>query len=169
MCEAGDVSSATLRIRKARPEDRDAICRVHRTAIAEICRAHYAPHAIAAWTGRLFPDIYLPVIAAHHFIVAEHEDMVVGFAQLDVAASAIEAVYVDPRHTRHGVGTALLGALEAHARGSGLTVLHLEASLNSVRFYEACGFSGVADALHELTPGIAIACVVMRKAIGAVD
>ena len=138
---------------------------MHRTAVEEICASHYAPHEIAAWTRRLAPDAYLPVMARHEFLVAEGDGGIVGFAQLELATAVVEAVYVAPRSVRRGIGTLLLRALEQRACAAALRRLRLDASLNSVPFYEASGFARIADARHLLAPGIAVACVVMEKTL----
>jgi hypothetical protein len=46
---------------------------------------------------------------------------------------------------------------------SGLAQLTLDASLNSVPFYEQASYKWVRSMDHELAPGVCIPCTVMRK------
>lgn len=139
------------------------ICRVHTSAIRELCTSHYAPHEIDAWAGRLFPGAHREAIETRDFFVAELDDRVVGFGQLDREKGEIEAVYVDPTAVRRGVGSALLDAVERCARSADLRSLHLVASLNSVAFYTAAGYRRVREAWHAFPSGTAIACLAMKK------
>ncbi len=152
-----------LVIRKARLEDDEAIWRVHTSAIRELCKGHYTPEEIEAWAGRLVVGIHRPAITLRDFLVAELDGILVGFGQLDQRTGEVEAVYVDPTATRRGVGSALLRELEARARAAGLQALHLDASLNSVRFYESAGYQCLRAARHALTSSTDIACIVMEK------
>ena len=70
-------------------------------------------------------------------------------------------------HVRQGIGTMLLAAVEATAQTLGITRLSLDSSLNAVEFYASAGYSAVAEATHELEPGVHIPCVTMQKALRA--
>ncbi len=76
-----------------------------------------------------------------------------------------DSVYVHPDHARRGVGTVLLRAVEAEAAGKGVQVLRLRASLNSVRFYEACGYETVRKVKRELPFSEAMECMEMEKRV----
>lgn len=104
------------RVRPARVEDREAIWRVHTSSIREVCKTHYSEDEIQAWTGLLNPDSYNGVLRTREMVVAEEEDTVVGFGQLNLQTSEVEAVYVSPRVLGRGVGSEILSALEDVAR-----------------------------------------------------
>ena len=150
-------------IRRAAMTDMDRIFGVHSAAVHGIARAYYSPAEVDVWAGRKSPKSYATSISARVIIVDEEAEVIRGFAQLDPGTSSIEAVYVDPAYLRQGVGSRLLAALESIAGASGTARLTLDASLNSVPFYESAGYARVADSLHELSPGISIACVLMQK------
>jgi GNAT superfamily N-acetyltransferase len=84
-------------------------------------------------------------------LVAEAEHAVVGFTALgpsrdDDAGSAageVYAIYVDPEHTRRGIGRALLGAAEAQLASLGhstATLWVIEGNDRARRFYQAVGW-----------------------------
>ena len=154
-------------IRRVRQEDGKGIWLVHTQAIREICKRHYTSEEIEAWAGRLRPDSYLEVIKSREFFVAEAQGRIVGFGQLCLSTGEVEAIYIRPTSVRQGVGTQLLHFLEARAQESGLTVLHLDASLNAVPFYTQAGFEPQQEARHQLKPGVEIACIVMTKLLRA--
>jgi GNAT superfamily N-acetyltransferase len=136
---------------------------VHRSAIRDAASTHYTSEQVEAWAGRLSPASYGEPIANKILFVAVDTGQICGFSQLDPKSSVVEAVYVLPTHSRRGLGSRLLSALESIAQASGLTQLTLDASLNSVPFYEQAGYKRVRSVDHELKPGVSIPCVLMRK------
>jgi GNAT superfamily N-acetyltransferase len=152
-------------IRRAVITDMDAIFQVHTTTVQGIAQQYYSPAQIAVWSGRKSPEIYATNLSNKIVIVDGEACIVRGFGQLDLTTSTIEAVYVAPVCLRHGVGSRLLAALESIASASGAVSVTLDASLNSVPFYENAGYSRVADSSHELCASISIPCVVMQKCL----
>jgi len=159
---------STMRIRPAVPADAAEIWAIHTRAIRHGCATHYPPGDLAAWTARATPATCADAIATRYVVIAETAaGRIAGFAQLHPQEGAIEAVYVDPDSARHGIGRALVGALEADARARGLPGLVVEASLNSVPFYGALGYAHECWSQHSLGAGHGIACAVMSKRLGA--
>ncbi len=131
-----------IKIRPAAVEDRQALWQVHTQAIRQSAKSHYDAAQIEAWAGRLSPDYYRP--DPDVFLVAEVEDGgVVGFGEINIDAGEVEAVFVDPKFGRRGIGSHLLQALEELARRQGLTALVVGASLNAVEFYVRAGYRQV--------------------------
>ncbi len=150
-------------IRRATLADAEGIFRAHRSAIREVACTHYTSEQIEAWAGRLSPASYSEPIEDKIMFVAVDTGRICGFSQLDPKKSVVEAVYVLPSHLRQGLGNRLLCALESIARASGLTQLTLDASLNSVPFYEQASYRRVRSIDHEFDSGVSIPCMVMRK------
>lgn len=69
----------------------------------------------------------------------------------DGSVGRVRRMYVHPDHRNHGVGTALIEAIEKHARGS-FDLLQLRTDSDAAsRLYVSVGFvplHGVADASH---------------------
>jgi putative acetyltransferase len=154
-------------IRRAMQEDKEAIWRVHGSAIRETCASHYPREVIDVWAGRLRPEKYAEAIERHDFFVAEEDGRVVGFGELGREAAAIQGLYVSPEVKGRGVGRRLLSALEERARSYGLKSLRLTSSLNAVAFYERAGFKAVEELTEAIGPGVERASVRMFKELAS--
>lgn len=150
-------------IRRARQEDKEAIWRVHGSAIRGRCASHYSREVIEIWAGRLRPEKYAEAIDRYEFFVAEEEGAVVGFGELGAEAGEIQGLYVSPDVKGRGVGRELLRTLEGRARAHGLKSLRLTSSLNAVAFYERAGFRAVEELTETIGPGVERASVRMFK------
>jgi putative acetyltransferase len=150
-------------MRRAKPEDAEAIGEVHIRAIREISISHYTAEELAAWGTHRQPEFYLEGINTKECYVAETEGKIVGFGTLDREAGEVEAVYVSPEMMRRGIGLEILGELEERARELKIRELSLKASLNAVAFYESAGYRRREEARHRLQSGVEIACVIMEK------
>lgn len=79
------------------------------------------------------------------FLIAEEAGRALGCAALVIKAGygEIKSMYVSPGGRGAGAGTALMAALEAHAKAAGLSCLRLETGPEldaAVRLYERHGF-----------------------------
>lgn len=152
-----------MTIRKARTEDICDIAELHVASIRQLGACHYTRDQIDAWASTRPAEHYQSRIETCFLYVAETNDQIVGFSQLDPRNAEIKAVYVHPDHARTGVGSQLLSALEEAARSSGIAALHLSSSLNAVSFYLSRGFSAVENVQHRLRSGTTLECVRMVK------
>lgn len=83
-----------------------------------------------------------------HFLVAERGGVLAGYAGMTwvLDEGYIDNIAVSPVHRRQGVGRALVGALDAFARGKRLSFLSLEVRVSNkpaVTLYQSCGFRSV--------------------------
>ena len=154
-----------MTIRRAREDDAESVGRVHRSAIRELCRAHYTDEQIEAWSGPRPAGHFAKVIRAKEFYVAEGGGEVVGFGSLDAEACEVDAVYIAPAAAGRGIGMKLLRAVEARARELGLKSLRVDASLNAVGFYERAGYELQATGTHRLANGVDLPCAHMSKGL----
>jgi len=157
------MTATEVRIRRATRNDGEHIWKVHTSAIRETCRSKYSEEEILAWTSRLAPDTYDSVIRGKAMYVAQHEDEVVGFGQLDVVKGEVEAVYVRPEFEGAGIGSRLLEMLETVAVECGVKRLFLDSSLNAVGFYQYAGYEAREETMHPLSGGLSIAAIRMEK------
>jgi putative acetyltransferase len=160
-----------VRVRDATPRDAPAICRVHEAAIAAFGPDAYDDAQVAAWRGDRSAADYEVGADGERWLVAERGGALAGFGvvvegvgeEFGVESDAeVQAVYVHPEAARSGVGTALLAALEGHAREFGADDAALHASLNAVGFYERRGYERVAERDHEFGDGVTGTVVEMR-------
>jgi len=160
--------SGHLTIRPARPEDSEAILRVHSASVRETCGPRYAPEVIESWCRVKSAEDYERDMTSPGQIVliAEVDGEAIGFARLDIASVEIAALYVDPRGQGSGVGRALLERMEQTCIDRQLGSVNLNATLNAVGFYERMGFEVVRQDRFRLPDGVEIPCVKMKKELG---
>jgi GNAT superfamily N-acetyltransferase len=118
--ERRQLEDLQLRASLNNPGDRDAIL------------AH--PDAI---------ELPLQQIAAGRVFVSEQNGAIVGFAAVEPRAdgeSELDALFVDPRMQRHGIGRSLLAHCAEFARTQGSGALHVVGNPHAEAFYIACGF-----------------------------
>ena len=157
-------------VRPAREEDARALLEVHRDAVHRLAAADYPAAVTAEWSPPVDPArvaAFLRNPDGEVRLAAELEGRIVGFGALVPAEAELRACYVAARAARRGVGRALVGAIEAIARAEGLQRLTLDSSLTAVGFYRRLGYAVVAEGTHRLRSGGLMACVAMRKELGA--
>ncbi|HYG70336.1 MAG TPA: GNAT family N-acetyltransferase [Anaeromyxobacteraceae bacterium] len=147
-------------IRRATPEDAEAIWSTHRTSVLGLTAPEYTQDQIAAWLDLTPDDFRASMARGELFFVAESAGDVLGFAA--VRGDEARAVYVRPDAVRRGIGTRLLDAVEREVRAGGGTAVTCEATLNAVPFYLANGYveTGRSD---RTVRGVALPSVRMTK------
>jgi putative acetyltransferase len=141
----GEGGRGACTLRPYRPDDAPALLALFRDTIRRVNSRHYSPAQIAAWAS----DDIDPVAWAERFTgrfvpVAEEAGRPVGFAELE-ADGHIDRVYVSADHQSRGIGRQLLTAVVAEARRRGLARLFAEASISARPFFEAHGFTVLAQ------------------------
>jgi GNAT superfamily N-acetyltransferase len=135
-----------LTLRRARPEEHDALEDLQRRASHEL--PEYRDQLL------LNPDaIYLPEgqIANGQVIVAELEGEIAGFAA--VVGGELDGLFVEPDLWGRGIGRALADAATHEARNRGLA-LSVIANPRARRFYEHCGFSVEGEVQTRFGPSL---------------
>lgn len=152
-----------ISVRKAQPEDAEAICHVHFASVRTLCVNDYTPEQIEAWVGNLTPEGHRNAIEKKSEImfVADKKGIITGFYSL--FDNEVRAVYVHPDYVHQGVGKLLLEAVEKEAVYQHIEKLQLSASTNAQSFYQACGYKVVEHSFHTLRSGVQIPCVYMEK------
>ena len=141
---------AELTVRVARPEER-----------AELeARQRRASLALGEYNAQLeaHPDaIELPVeqIERGEVLVAELGDQLAGFAAviIDDDVAELDGLFVDPRHWRKGIGSALVDIAVHEARRQGLSMM-VVANPSAKSFYEKCGFTVEGEAETRFGPAL---------------
>src|SRR5579862_1121612 len=175
----------SYRLRTATLEDAPALRELIARSIRELGAADYSPAQIeAALRGAFGVDTALIRDGTYFVVVTETEQIVAcggwsrrgtlfgsdSRAERDESwlnprcdAAKIRAFFVDPAHTRRGLGRAILDRSEADARAAGFSVLELMATLPGVRLYEKCGYLAAEALSHPLPGGLTIRFVPMTK------
>lgn len=145
-----------ITVRDARGSDAEAIAQVARASwtdtyrdifdadfIADFLKTNYATEALAQQADRATAR------EATHFLVAERDGAVIGFAQYGRGPSGPELfrIYADPGHYGTGVGSALLAELHRRLRGRvDAYILHVHSrNVRGRAFYDRNGFTVVGS------------------------
>lgn len=91
--------------------------------------------------------------------------------RLDPATQAarIRAFFVHPAHARRGLGRMLFRRCASAAWASGFRRLELVATLPGEPLYRALGFTALEPVLVQLPDDVALPCLRMSRALGALD
>ena len=127
-------------IRIALPDDALAIHNLHTRSVRGLYARDYAKEVIEGWLLGRSPDGYKG-IAKKEMYVFEESGAIRGFSH--VVPTCIVALFVDPDHTRSGVGRALFEHALALIRASGAVPVPFEATLTALPFYLKMGCTEV--------------------------
>ena len=152
-----------MNLRRGRITDTERVCCMHQASIRGLCRSHYTSDQIEAWAGPKRPEQYEPLMRDLIVFVVEEGADIAAFGALDCTAADIRALYVAPEFIGRGIGSMVLEALETEARRLAIPRLSVSATLNSVGFYSAQGYSSIGAADNVLPQGISLPCVSMEK------
>jgi putative acetyltransferase len=139
---AGATAAERYRIRAAVvPADSPALYRIHETAILTLARNAYTAAEVESWAIGLSPDHYTSCVAekGEIFFVAEDAAGIAGFSAHK--ADTLLGLYVAPDHAGQGLGRALLRHAEAAMIAAGAAIIHVEAALSALPFYEQAGYA----------------------------
>jgi GNAT superfamily N-acetyltransferase len=164
------MTIAGFTTRRAEPSDAGDIADAHRDSIQSIGSRFYPPNVVDDWGEGLTSDVYVKAMAGGEvFFIATGEidgkPAVLGFAseyRIDGTQHGM-SVYVRGAAARQGIGSALFRLTEAHAIARGASIIHVEASLAGVEFYQANGFEEISRGETHLMSGKPILCVFMQK------
>jgi N-acetylglutamate synthase-like GNAT family acetyltransferase len=154
----------TSAIRKADSGDTAAIVAIHEAAVlAERGRGSYTDAQLEAWARRSPAARLSSPSDARRFFLLTDEQTAAAYAQLDLERGILRSLYVLPQYQHRGHGRRLADALLAEAKAVGLARLELDASLNSLSFYETLGFTRLGTVDHALAQDVTLPCVHMSR------
>ena len=171
-------------IRRATMDDRESIKRLIAESARLLSREHYNDTQIETAIATVF-GVDTDLIEDGTYFVVESEGMLVGCGgwskrktlfggdqyssrdagYLDPATepAKIRAFFIHPDHARKGIGRAILSKCESEARAEAFRGLELMATLPGIEFYKSCGFVPTGTLDLELTDGVKLELVPMRK------
>ena len=88
-------------------------------------------------------DLPLEQITANRVFIAERDGAILGFSAVlsrEDGETELDALFVEPRLWRSGVGRLLVEHCAEVARAQGSSLLHVIANPHAQGFYAACGF-----------------------------
>ena len=78
-------------------------------------------------------------------------------------SARIRAFFVHPSWARKGIGRAILALCETEALARGFRALELMATLPGIKLYSALGFEGSDRISYQLSPGLTMEMLPMKK------
>jgi len=144
---------ATVRIRRARPDEADAL-----TALATRAKAHWGYDAEFMASVSEAMTLVPADIGAHEvYVLLDPSGVMVGFHRVIPGDPAeLEDMWVEPDAMGNGHGRRLFEHAIAIARSLGATALELDADPNAVGFYERMGMQRIGETPSTLIPGRAL-------------
>ena len=148
-----------MTLRPYRTGDLAAIAALFYESVHTLCRGDYTTEQLDAWaTGSIDEEAWDASFRAHHTLVAEENGVLLGFA--DMAEDGyLDRLYVHPVHTKKGVATALVNALEAACPAAQFTT---HASMTARPFFEKRGYR-VEQEQQIVRRGVTLTNFVMKK------
>lgn len=144
-----------IRIRKATPDDAEAMSGIVVASIRELCAADHRgdPVRIGSWTANKTPQNFRRWIAEAEtqFFVAERHGCAAGVGGVSLDAT-IRLNYVAPEHRYQGVSRALLDHMEEVLAAAGVAVARLRSSETALSMYRGAGW--VEDDAVDLPEGL---------------
>lgn len=152
------------RLRRYRLNDIDVIAAMFHDTVHLVCAKDYTPEQLNAWAdGSVDKAAWNASLQAHHTLVAESGGMIVGFGDID--GDYLDRLYVHEGWQGRGVATAIVAALEQHARGNGHERIVTHSSVTAKAFFERRGYAVVKEQQVE-RKGVLLTNFVMEKTLG---
>ncbi|MEL6559248.1 MAG: GNAT family N-acetyltransferase [Bacteroidota bacterium] len=128
-----------MMIRRAKPDDLEAILKVFEETIRSTCQHDYTLEQINVWVSSIDDqEKWKNRIANQFFLVAELENKIAGFTSLE--GDYIDLLYVSNKFLRKGIANRLFEKLKGEALKNGKTKLASDVSITAYPFFEKMGF-----------------------------
>ena len=148
-------------IRPAELGDAERIRQLYQASIRGLGVSHYTPEQIDHWSNRPIAA-FAQDIQNTLAVVCEFENRIIGYAQIDLQAASVEAIYVHPDYARRKVGSLLFCFLECSASSDDLPRLSANVSLSAVEFFRSHGYNELGPTDIPLSDGISLPGVKME-------
>jgi putative acetyltransferase len=130
-----------LKIRPSKPEDLERILEIQSSALRTSVATYNSTQIESLVRGQASARL----ITNEVVLVAEYENVIVGFASLLIRKAQVCGVYVHPDFMYKGIGKQLLKSLEELAVDRGDEVAYVISSSDTVSFYEKSGYQLVRE------------------------
>jgi len=131
----------SVAIRPATLHDLQPVLQLFQSTVMRINARDYAADQIKTWAASTqFPKNWARRIREQHFIIAEQQDQLLGFASL-TKEGYLDLMYVHQDHQGQGIATLLLEVIENTAIELGLTQINSDVSITARPFFEKRGYA----------------------------
>ena len=136
-------------LRPYRDGDTPSLIALFRETIHGVADRDYSPAQLAAWApAEIDEAVWAERQAQNDTLLAEIDGKPVGFAEL-AADGHLHMLFVHKDRQGEGIASALLAAMEDHARAGGHTTLTTDASLTAQPFFTRRGFRRMKEQVVE--------------------
>lgn len=136
--------SDEISLRRFREDDLPTLIELFRDTIRRVNVRDYTPEQVQAWAPDDIDPSKWRTFEGRHAIVAEFDDLIVGFADLETDGH-LDRFFVHADMQGRGVGRAMLEALLNEARRLALPRIFAEVSVTARPFFERHGFAVLAE------------------------
>lgn len=127
-------------IRRYRPGEEIELWQLYFNTTHQIVAKEYTIDQVNRWAASdADMSVWTERLARKNPFVAVENDQIIGFAELEKDGH-IDYFYCHHEWQRKGVGTLLLGVIEAEARDQGIDAIYAEVSTTAVDFFTSKGF-----------------------------
>jgi GNAT superfamily N-acetyltransferase len=164
----------TLTLRRTLPSDLGALDLLYARSYPALLKADYPP-SVLVLALPLISRAQPRLLASGSFYLAESGGEVLAaggwsWGGPQGGASPVHMAHVrhlvtDHRHTRRGIGRALMEHVFREARKAGARLLDCQSTLTAVPFYASLGFREIGPILITLRPGIEFPAMRMQMAL----
>ena len=146
-------------LRKYAETDCAELARLFYDTVHAVNARDYSREQLDAWaTNRVNLEAWNESFQAHHTVVAEMDDNIVGFGDMD-ETGYLDRLYVHKDYQRRGVATAICDVLEQNTKAAELTT---HASITARPFFEKRGYTVVREQQVERR-GVWLTNFIMKK------
>lgn len=126
-------------IRLAEIKDATDLLRIHTRSVMELCAQDYSPEQLHAWAAGTLERRQKAIQTVPYAAVYENDGVIAGYIFVK-ADYSIWQLYIDPDHSRKGIGSELLISALSFLKSKNIESVKLQSSLTAVPFYQKHGF-----------------------------
>lgn len=159
-------------LRKALPQDAEAIHLAHMTSIREICSRHHSEEEIKGWGNRPYrADQRLAAIAKDFVLVVDINNLIEGYGHLRVfekdgiKRAHLFGLYLTPKAIGKSLGKVMFEIMVEEARLAHAQQMTLESTLTAQNFYRKMGFVDSGPPMSVDIGGSQVRCFPMKMEI----
>ena len=113
--------------------------------VDQVCSGDYNAEALRAWiSGASKADFWIDKLKRQYFLVAIHEERILGFASLE-NEDYVDLLYIHKDFQRRGIADQLLTSIEREATRKSISKLNADVSKTALGFFEKRGFIVVQE------------------------
>jgi len=122
-----------------RDANRQDSIKLSRMAIASKKHWNYPEEWIRLWADEL--EIKADFIDRNKVIIADHEDVTVGFAALSFTETfaELEHLWILPKYMKNGIGKLLFKSMIEYCKGKDVNEIRIISDPNALNFYQKLG------------------------------